>query len=175
MELEFDFSEINRMAARHKGAEAIVQEEIRAGVMRSVIQIEADAKRRVPVDTHTLQRSLTHEVTTKGRDVTGRAGTNLSYAETVETGRDPGKMPPAGVLVGWMGRHGIPLAPDGVAPKKNKAGYYQVEFLVARAINSRKKANPYLKPAFDKNRAAITRERGTAVPRRILTRLGSRS
>lgn len=157
MDMTFDFSEIERMAARYEGAEQIVREEVRTGITRSVIQIEADAKRLVPTDTHHLQRSLTHEVTVSARDVRGRAGTNVSYARTVEEGRTPGRMPPQGALIGWMRRHGIDV---------------KAEFVIRRAVNRRKRPQPYLKPAFDKNRAAIGREMGTAVPRRILNRIG---
>jgi hypothetical protein len=170
--MKFDFSSVNRMAAAYQGGAKIVLNETRKGINRVVIQIERDAKKRVPTDTHHLQRSLTHEVTVSGTSVTGRAGTNVNYAETVEKGRTPGKMPPPGALVEWMGRHGIPLAKVGVVAKQNKAGYYQVEFAVARKINKRKRPHPYLKPAFDVNRLKIRSEMD-AILKRIATRLAA--
>jgi len=80
----FDFSQIAAMGRTYAGGERMVREEARRGIDRSVIQIEADAKRLVPVKTHTLQRSLTHETVDQGGDIVGRAGSNLVYARYVE-------------------------------------------------------------------------------------------
>ncbi len=187
MQFTFDFTEINKMADRYADGVRVVHEEVRAGMTASVIQIEADAKRRVPTDTHVTQRSITHEVVDSGSSVIGRAGTNIatgdgkSLGQLIEEGRTPGKMPPAGALVPWMGRHGIDLGgvrvlPGGVvmpvAPKKStKTGYYQAEYQIARAINKKKKPRPFLKPAYEANRLKIQKEFGTAVPRRIIARL----
>lgn len=159
MDLEFDFSSVHRMAAQYEAAQRVVMDETRKGVQRSVIQIEADANRLVPVDTHTLQRSITHEVTTSGADVTGRAGTNLVYAPVVEYGRSAGAaMPPPAALTGWMRRHGIDE---------------KYAFVVAQSIARRgTRPKPYLKPALDKNRPAITREMA-AVLQRISNRLAA--
>lgn len=159
MDMEFDFSNVNAMGRLYANGPRIVLDETRTGITRSVIQIEADAKRIVPSDTHTLQRSLTHEVTTQGQNVTGRAGTNLTYAPVVEKGRSAGAaMPPQGALLGWMRRHGIDAS---------------AEFVVRRAIGRRgTRPRPYLKPALDKNRPAITREM-TAVLKRIGDRLAT--
>ena len=158
MNITFDMSEIRASAANYRNADRVVREEVTRGMTRSVIQIEADAKRRVPTDTHALQRSLSHEVDAQGTTVIGRAGTNIEYGKIVEEGRTPGKMPPAGVLLGWMSRHGIDA---------------KYEYVVRRAINSRKRPQPYLKPAYDVNRQKITKEFGTAVPRRIIERLSN--
>ena len=161
MDMEFDFSSVNRMGRTYAHGARIVMDETRTGITRSVIQIEADAKRIVPVDTHTLQRSLTHEVTTSGNDVTGRAGTNLVYAPVVEHGRSAGAaMPPPSALSGWLRRKGIDE---------------RYAFVVARNIARRgTRPRPYLKPALDKNRPAITREM-TAVLKRISNRLAGGS
>ena len=157
MNMTFDFSDVTAMARTYQNGERIVRDEMTRGVERSVIQIEADAKRLVPTDTHTLQRSLTHAVETRGGTVEGRAGTNLQYARVVEEGRSAGAaMPPQGALLGWMRRHGIDP---------------EAEFVVRRAIGRRgTRPQPYLKPALDKNRAAIGREMD-AVLRRISQRL----
>ncbi len=159
MDMEFDFSSVNRMGRTYENGARIVMDEARKGITRSVIQIEADAKRIVPTDTHTLQRSLTHEVTVSGNDVTGRAGTNLVYAPVVELGRSAGDaMPPPSALTGWLRRHGIDE---------------RYAFVVARNIARRgTRPRPYLKPALDKNRPAITREM-TAVLKRISNRLAA--
>lgn len=158
MDVEFDFTSVHQMARTYANGARIVMDETRTGITRSVIQIEADAKRIVPTDTHTLQRSLTHEVIVSGHDVTGRAGSNLVYAPVVEYGRSAGAaMPPPDALLGWIRRKGIDVPP----------------FVVARSI-ARKgtRPQPYLKPALDKNRPAITREM-TQVLRRISARLAA--
>ena len=157
--MTFDFSSVHQMAQKYESARQVVQEETRKGVERSVIQIEADAKRLSPVDTHTLQRSITHEVTASGTDVTGRAGSNLVYAPVVEYGRSAGAaMPPPSALTGWMRRHGMDET---------------YAFALARAIARRgTRPKPYLKPALDKNRPAITREMA-AVLQRISNRLAA--
>lgn len=177
LEIAFDFSTVRVMATTYANGPQIVLEETQKGITRSVVAIEADAKREVPTDTHTLQRSLTHEVVTQGRNVTGRVGTNLAYAEVVEKGRGVGKpMPPPGALLGWMQRHDIkrgdaPLQGPGIEFVYNR--YFEIEFEIARAIRMRGiKPSPYLKPAFDKNRLGITREM-TAVVIRIGNRLAA--
>jgi HK97 gp10 family phage protein len=158
MDMTFDFSSVNRMAAAYKGGQQIVLQETRQGITRAVIQIEADAKREVPTDTHTLQRSIAHEVTTAGRDVTGRVGSNLHYAPVVEYGRSPGRMPPPGALAGWLRRKGIDE---------------RYAFVVARSIARRGiRPRPYLKPALAKNRQKISREMDNVL-RRIATRLAA--
>jgi hypothetical protein len=160
MDLDFDFSSVNRMATRYQGGQRIVLEETRKGINKAVIQIEADAKRLVPTDTHTLQRSITHEVQASGQNVTGRVGSNLVYAPVVEYGRSPGSMPPPGALAGWLRRKGIDE---------------RYAFVVARSIARRgTRKRPYLKPALEKNWQAISREMDQVL-RRIATRLaGSR-
>jgi phage gpG-like protein len=155
MDLKFDFSDVHKMARQYANGPQIVRDETRVAITRSVITVANDAKKLVPVDTGRLRSSLTHEVTTSGNAVTGRAGTNVDYAKIVEEGRSPGKMPPPGALLGWMSRHGIDE---------------RFEFVVARSINRRKRPRPYLKPALEKNRTAITREMGQAL-RRIGNRL----
>jgi hypothetical protein len=159
LDMEFDFRSVHQMADRYDNAGRMVVDEIRTGITRSAIQIEADAKRIVPTDTHTLQRSITHEVEASGRDVVGRVGSNLVYAPVVEYGRSAGAaIPPPSALTGGLRRHGIDE---------------QYAFVVARSIARRgTRPRPYLKPALDKNRAAITREMA-AVLQRISNRLAA--
>ncbi len=148
------------MAQKYANVGPIVQQETTKSMARAVVAIEGDAKRLVPVDRGTLRRSLTHEVKASGRDIVGKAGTNLDYARFVEEGRSPGKQPPTSAIAGWAARHGIE---PGAA------------FLIARAIGRRgTKPRPYLKPAFAKNRALISRELGPVLLRRISDRLAAR-
>lgn len=160
MDIQFDMSEIHKMAANYAGGPKIVKDETRAAMTRSVVAIEADAKRRVPTDTHNLQRSITHEVTTQGTSIIGRAGTNQPYAEAVEKGRRAGAPPPpSNALLGWMGRKGIDPS---------------LAFVIARSIGRKGiRPRPYLKPGYDVNRLKINRELGTALMQRIMTRIGA--
>ncbi len=64
----------------------------RQGMLKSVIDIEAETKRqpnKVPVDTGLLQSSIGHEVKTGFGEITGIVGTNVEYAPNVEYGVSP--------------------------------------------------------------------------------------
>ncbi len=95
LEITFDMSEIHAMARKYEGGDRIVKAEATAAMTRTVIDIEQGAKRLVPVLTHNLQRSITHEVVATGGDITGRVGTNVVYAKVVEYGhpRWPNRRP----------------------------------------------------------------------------------
>lgn len=158
MEITFDMSEINAMGERYARAQSIIREEITTGVERSVIAIAADAKELAPVDTGLLRGSIQHDVKAEGDDIVGTAGTNLVYGRPVEEGRKPGTPPPVAPLIRWAVRKGMPEA----------TGY-----AIAKAIGKRgTRPRPYLKPAYEKNRALISKELGSAVFQRIMNRLG---
>jgi hypothetical protein len=83
----------------------VVDPPIRRFLTRSALTMEAEMKRRVRVDTGHGRRSITHQVDRRR----ARVGTNVAYLEVMARGRKPGRrMPPPGVLLGWMRRHGIP-------------------------------------------------------------------
>jgi len=170
MEITIDTRSINTMALTYAGGPQIVRDETMRGMTRAVLAIEADAKRLAPVDRGQLRRSLTHEVTASAGGVVGRAGTNLNYGEVVEKGRGAGKKyPPPGALLGWMSRKGI-----DAGEQTDVGGYFEIELAIARKIGKKGiKAKPYLKPAFDKNRPAITRELGAVLLRRVSDRLAA--
>lgn len=81
-----DTSQLTRLGANAAAAHAAVPGEIVIGMTRSVIGVERDAKIIVPVDTHTLQRSITHEVTASADGAVGKVGTNVKYGPFVEDG-----------------------------------------------------------------------------------------
>jgi HK97 gp10 family phage protein len=66
--------------------DALYVEQAEKLVRRACVKVEGGAKRRCPVDTGRLRASITHEVSVRGRDVTGRVGTNVEYARYVEFG-----------------------------------------------------------------------------------------
>lgn len=157
LEIKFDVSELQEMADHYSHSEAIVKEEITTGMTRSVIAISKDAKEFVPVDKGVLRGSIHHTVQTSGTDIIGVAGSNLIYARPIEEGRLPGHQPPFAPLVDWAVRHGLPAA----------AGY-----AIAKNIGKNgQKARPFLQPAYEKNRAAISKELGSAVIQRIMKRM----
>jgi HK97 gp10 family phage protein len=63
-----------------------VEEDVQQVVAETAYNIEADAKRLVPVDTGHLRRSISTELNmvTKGYQAT--VGTNISYAQYIEFG-----------------------------------------------------------------------------------------
>jgi phage gpG-like protein len=149
-EIVIDASEFAAMGARFRNAAPIVEREMKTAMVRSTAQIQHDAQVLVKVDTGTLRRSITTNVT----PFLGRVGSNQPHAPVVEFGRKPGgKMPPPGVLDGWMARHGIPAS---------------AEFLIRRKI-ARKgiPAHPYLIPAFERNKHAIEAEFALAADRAL--------
>lgn len=83
----------------------VIDPPIRRFLTRGGITFQNEMRARVKVDTGRGRNSLTYQV--EKRRV--RAGTNLEYLEVMARGRRPGRsMPPPGVLLGWMRRHGIP-------------------------------------------------------------------
>jgi hypothetical protein len=112
-----------------------------AGVLR---RIRDDARAFAPKDTRAFERSIIYRTRVRGFAVEGEV---YSTAPTVlqnviEHGRRPGaKMPPAGALLGWMARHGIPA---------------EREFVVRRAIGER--GIPAVRPfgrAYDRSRGLL--------------------
>lgn len=159
MDLLIDSSDISAFARDMQVAPRVVTEENTAAMTRAVLSIERRAKEVVPTDTHTLQRSITHEVTPRlGVEVVGRVGTNVPYARPVEEGRRAGAAPPpTAPIAAWLGRHG---------------GDVRAAFVVARAIGRRGiPARPYLSRALRELEPQIRREFQQVVPR-IARRLG---
>ena len=150
MDIDIDTTSIARMAARYAGAGPIVLDELRKSMDRSVLAVEASAKRVVPVKTGNLRRSITHEVRATGGGMVGKVGTNVPYAERVEKGRGPVVATRAKVLRFEI--NGQVIYRKRVGPAKGK---------------------PYLRPAITANRARIDRE-FAQVPKRVLQRLGAR-
>lgn len=114
---------------------------------RGAITVQGEMRRRVKVDTGRGRNSITYEISA----TQARIGTNLKYLEVMARGRRPGRaMPPPGVLLGWMRRHGIPadmelalrrsigrkgIAADNFDKEAFKASVPKVEALV-RLLNN---------------------------------------
>ena len=85
---------------------------------------QAALMRATPVDTGQLRASwAVRPADWQVRPVTGTVGTNKAYALAVDQGRAPGSMPPAGALLPWMRRHGIPADREYLIRRKiSRAG-----------------------------------------------------
>lgn len=153
MSFTIDTHAIRALAAKLSHAQPVILAEMTTGMQKAMTQIEADAKRVVPVDTHALQRSISHVVHQGGGGVVGIIGAHTPYARAIEEGR--------GAVV--------------IRPKAGKFLVFEVggDTVFAREVHQPARApRPYLKAAITQNRAAIQREFGQAVPHRIARRLG---
>ena len=120
-DFEVTISGADELIARYRKAPEIVKREMLKGVDRLTFAGQAISQKEAPVDTGTLRRSITQQKATfAGGEARGAWGTNLPYARPMEEGRRAGApMPPAGVLLGWMRRHGADA---------------KAEFVIRRAI-----------------------------------------
>lgn len=102
------------------------------GAMESAcLMVERDAKRKCPVDTGTLRRSIESKVETSDTAVTGTISTPLDYGIYIEYGT--GLFTDGGRLGGWSYRD-------------NNGNWHHTDGI---------KPQPYLRPALIENRAAI--------------------
>lgn len=112
-----------------------------ATMTTAALLVEGSGKRKAPVDTGRLRGSIGHEIRTTrtlfGMDVTGVVGTNVIYAAAVEFGSKP---------------HWVPLSALEVWAKR-----HHMEAQVLQRVIARKgtKAHPYLRPAYQENRARV--------------------
>ena len=120
-DFEITISGADELIARYRQAPEIVKREMLKGVDRLTFAGQAISQKEAPVDTGTYRRSITQrKATFAGGAATGSWGTNLPYARPIEDGRSAGSaMPPSGVLLGWMRRHGADA---------------KAEFVIRRAI-----------------------------------------
>lgn len=160
-------------------------------VRSGVLDIEREAKRLVPVDTGRLRSSITHDVTEKIGEVTGRVGTNVKYGPFVEygagqigrrTAQAQGVYAPTWYKYGPKEGHYVPLgrAPGLRLWLRRKAGFvlesvgegrYDIYYkgtntLVKRAARYwfvKGAAQPYLTPAFIKHKDRILKKMENAV------------
>lgn len=148
--VQIDASKLHALIGRFANAEPVMERHADEAGVRSAGAVHADAVDNAPVDQGHLRRSIAVQL----RPGEAAIGTNLSYALPVEVGRAPGaKMPPQGVLLEWMRRHGIPA---------------DREFVLRRSIARRGiRPQPYLEPALVGNKAAMQREFDLAAERAL--------
>ena len=141
MDFDVDTAQIDAWAARLKGADAVVRDELVGAMHRSVLTLEAKAKANAPVKTGTLRRSITGVVQPGGGAVRGVVGTNVPYARYVHDGRGP-------------------VVAHGKALRFEIGGQVLFRKRVGPA-----KGKPFLRDAFAASTAAILREFAQVIPR----------
>jgi len=129
----------DRLAGALRRSPRVVAAEQARAMTRSLLLVEADARRGVRQDSRQLMNSITHRMREQGDALVGEVGPSVRYGLYVERGTRP-HWPPRAPLEGWARRHGVSV------------------FAVQRAI-ARKgtRARPFLEPAFRKNEPAIVR------------------
>lgn len=109
-----DVSEVDALAVRTAGAQAVIDREIEAFLTDAAITVQSRATRLVPVDTGTLKNSIAYEpverVGVAERRVT--VGSQIEYAPYVHEGtgiygplRRP-IVPVTASVLSWVGRDG---------------------------------------------------------------------
>jgi len=83
--IDIDFRKITRLQAALKKVPHLITEELGNAVRDLVLLVEAEAKKRCPVDTGNLQASITPVIE---HWATGYVGTNTHYAPCVEYGTE---------------------------------------------------------------------------------------
>ena len=153
MSVQFD-PEWERFSARLRAFPANLEANMRQTMQASLLMVEADARRNAPQDTRRLAGSITNEIRGTGVAIEGRVGPSVQYGRFVEFGRRPGRMPPPQALVGWVRRHSELRFARRTQAREDEL--LRRAWLVARAIGRRGvRAQPYLRPAYENNRAAI--------------------
>lgn len=119
-------------------------------IVQAALIVEGDAKRLAPVDTGRLRGSIAHEIRSMsgltGEDVVqGVVGTNVIYAAAVHDGSRPHWVPIRALEV-WASRHGVSAR--------------AVQLAIARRGT---RARPFLRQAFEQNRARIVQIVGRGV------------
>lgn len=146
MEIKIDASDVARMAARYKGAGAIIEDEMHGAMKRSTFRLEGQAKKEAPVKTGTLRRSITSNPVTP---TLGIVGANVPYAKWVHNGRGPITAGPGRMLRFEIG--GTVFFRKSVGPAK---------------------ANPFMRRALASSRAQIRAE-WQQLAKRIAARLAA--
>lgn len=144
LDLSTDFREVTALAHRlGVDARPELERELVSSMTRIVLAGQRQAVSTARHDTGDNRRRHTHAVERVPDGVIGTIGTSSPHGPAVEEGRKPGRMPPPGVLLGWMARRGI--APAGefegrrdlsraARTRRPGGGYFPVEYLIARAI-----------------------------------------
>lgn len=142
---------------------------MRTTLTQSLLMVERDARVAAPQDTRRLSGSITHAIRGTGLALEGRVGPSVRYGAPQEFGAHyPGKGPPPQALLGWVRRHWTPrgasVRPGTQFPGRarnrswrgREAELLHAAIFLSGVIKRRGlPARPYLRPAYERNRAAI--------------------
>lgn len=128
MKVNLEITGIESVSAMLQKGQQQIEDEIRAALNKSALRIVADAKKAAPVDTGRLRASITMMSNVAGRGLVLEVGTNVEYAAAVEYG---------------TGRRG--------AESTGQTQYYKRTWAGQRA-------QPYLFPAFERERPRLIAE-----------------
>ena len=107
--VSFDMSELFVVGASLGVASDEIEREIQATLADVMDDAEIRARSGMRIDTGDNRSKTRGTVQRVPGGAIGRLGSSAKHAYVMELGRRPGgRMPPQGVLLGWMRRHGIP-------------------------------------------------------------------
>jgi phage gpG-like protein len=149
VELDFELRGLEETQRRMEQAAADLQgPPFAEGMARATLRVERSAKLKAPVDTGRLRASITPEVRRVFMGWRGVVGSKVKYAPFVELGTRA-HFVSARHIGRWAQRHGM-----------GHTGLF---------VSGR--AQPFLQPAFEENRAAIIADIGGTVSK-IVQRAG---
>lgn len=135
---EFEGADPEDLADSLENFERVLGDELEAAAEDIALRIEADAKRKAPVDSGRLQGSIASEAERVSEAVVRAViGSNVEYAPFVEMGTDP--HPITGDPLAWEGGGG------------------EMQF-ATEVQHPGTPAQPFLRPAVEQNRSYV-RER----------------
>lgn len=157
MEIRIKAVGAKELAARYRGAPAIITQELTASMTKIVLQGERISKQKAPKWRGQLRQSIHHEVKPATGQVTGEWGTALFYAKWKEKGTEKKNyFVPWKYIGAWAVSHGFP------APKNGKGG-----------IRVTGNPQPFIKPAFEAIKPKVGPEFQRAFKRAIARLKGS--
>ena len=152
LEVVIDLRSLDKLAKGFKGYRKMLTKELKRALKRTVLDIEATAKERCPVDTGRLRASITPDVVGATE---GYVGTNVSYAAAVEYGSRPHEIRPRKAkALAWKDRQ---TGEQRFARKVNHPGTAAQPFLEPAFLDGQKAAQKHFNAAFERLKAQLER------------------
>lgn len=141
MTIKVDQGSLQRTVEKLARYNEKVSEGTKRAVARTLVNIQSDARMRVPVASNRLRSSIVTRF--RSDRMGGVVETNVDYAQYVERGRKPGRMPPSSALEAWV------RTKISSSAKEVKS----IAFLIARKIGLEgTRPQPFLGPAAKKEK-----------------------
>jgi Bacteriophage HK97-gp10, putative tail-component len=167
--LDIDFRAIDRLGKGLKGYRRMLAGELKKALTATVLDIEAEAKRRCPVDTGRLRASITPDIRSPTE---GFVGTNVEYAAAVEYGSRPHEIRPRN---GKALKFSVGGTKGGYVSTKTGKKRWQKgkegNAVFAKKVNHPgTKAQPFLEPAYVKG-TEVAQKHFNAAMKRLMSKL----